>query len=165
MANIAYHIANAACRITSLLPLRLLYVLSDALYIIIYHAVKYRRRLVRKNLADSFPEKGEAELRAIEKALRLALRLLRGDAQAAHHQPARNQPPHGVRGLRADSPLHGAGQELLALPGPLLQLGVGHVAAAARARSASARRYTTRSRTAPPTCSSSGCAAASAAST
>ena len=68
MANIAYHIANAACRITSLLPLRLLYVLSDALYIIIYHAVKYRRRLVRKNLADSFPEKGEAELRAIEKA-------------------------------------------------------------------------------------------------
>ncbi len=51
----------------SLFPLRLLYLLSDVLYVVVYHLVRYRRRMVRRHLADSFPEKDEAERRRIER--------------------------------------------------------------------------------------------------
>ena len=51
----------------SLLPLRVLYWLSDGLWVIVYYAVRYRRSLVRQQLADSFPEKSEQELRDIER--------------------------------------------------------------------------------------------------
>lgn len=48
--------------------MRMLYLISDTLYILIYYIVGYRRKLVRKNLTDSFPEKTEAEIKGIEKA-------------------------------------------------------------------------------------------------
>ena len=49
------------------LPLRLLYVLSDALYLLVCHVIRYRRRLVRRQLADCFPEKSESERREVER--------------------------------------------------------------------------------------------------
>lgn len=49
------------------MPLRFLYIISDIGFVIIYHIVRYRRRIVRKNLASSFPEKDEKELRTIER--------------------------------------------------------------------------------------------------
>lgn len=64
----AYYLIYIPLWLLSKLPLRLLYVLSDGLYLIIYSMVGYRVRLVRKNLADSFPEKSERECREIEKA-------------------------------------------------------------------------------------------------
>lgn len=51
----------------SLLPLWLLYRLSDALFCLVYYVVKYRRPLVRKHLLDAFPEKTDAERRSIER--------------------------------------------------------------------------------------------------
>lgn len=51
----------------SLLPLGVLYVISDLIYIIVYRVVRYRRRVVRQNLRSSFPEKEEGELRSIER--------------------------------------------------------------------------------------------------
>lgn len=45
----------------SLLPMRCLYVLSDVLFLLVYHLVRYRRRLVAAQLADCFPEKDERE--------------------------------------------------------------------------------------------------------
>ncbi len=64
--NIVYHLTSALLRLLSLLPLRLLYLVSDGLYLIIYYIVRYRRPLVRKHLADCFPEKSADERRAIE---------------------------------------------------------------------------------------------------
>ncbi|MBO4444002.1 MAG: lysophospholipid acyltransferase family protein [Bacteroidaceae bacterium] len=49
------------------LPLRGLYVISDMLTPVVYHVVRYRRKLVRKNLTASFPEKTKAEIRRIER--------------------------------------------------------------------------------------------------
>lgn len=49
------------------LPFPVLYLISDGLFLLIYHVVRYRRRIVDRNLADSFPEKSPAELRAIAK--------------------------------------------------------------------------------------------------
>jgi KDO2-lipid IV(A) lauroyltransferase len=44
-----------------------LYLVSDFLFIILYHLVKYRRKVVFDNLKNSFPDKSEKELRMIEK--------------------------------------------------------------------------------------------------
>ncbi len=45
-----------------------LYVLSDFLYYLAYYVVGYRKKVVRKNLLNSFPEKSESEIIKIEKA-------------------------------------------------------------------------------------------------
>ena len=50
----------------SLLPLRVHYLLSTMLYVLLRYMVRYRLKVVRKNLSTSFPEKSESELRAIE---------------------------------------------------------------------------------------------------
>lgn len=50
----------------SYLPLGLLYGLSDFLYIVLYKLAKYRQKVVRTNLVNSFPEKSKAEIVKIE---------------------------------------------------------------------------------------------------
>ncbi|MBB2145968.1 lauroyl acyltransferase [Pedobacter sp. LMG 31464] len=51
----------------SLLPLRFLYLLADIFYVLIYYVFGYRRKVVRENLLNSFPEKKIDEIIAIEK--------------------------------------------------------------------------------------------------
>lgn len=51
----------------SLLPFRLLFLFSDFLYILIAYVVKYRHKIIWKNLKESFPEKNDNEIRRIEK--------------------------------------------------------------------------------------------------
>ena len=51
----------------SLLPLQVLYLLSDLIYLLLYRVIRYRRRVVRTNLCRSFPEKEKAEIVRIEK--------------------------------------------------------------------------------------------------
>lgn|SRR5690606_8745539 len=49
----------------SLLPFRVLYVLSDLGYMLLYHIIGYRKAVVFQNLRNAFPEKSEEERRAI----------------------------------------------------------------------------------------------------
>lgn len=49
------------------LPLWVLYRLSDLLAPIVYHVVRYRRKVTRKNLLLSFPDKSIKEIRRIER--------------------------------------------------------------------------------------------------
>ena len=49
------------------LPLRVLFILSDLLYLLVYHVVRYRRHIVRKNLQNSFPHESEHYRRRIER--------------------------------------------------------------------------------------------------
>lgn len=51
----------------SILPFWVLYGLADFLFIIIYYVARYRRKIVRKNLCNSFPEKSEKEIKSIER--------------------------------------------------------------------------------------------------
>ena len=62
-----YYIIFIIWYLFSLLPMRVHYILSDMIYVFIYHVVRYRRPLVKKNLSISFPEKSAAELQSIEK--------------------------------------------------------------------------------------------------
>lgn len=49
-------------RVFSYLPLWLLYIISDLLYIFIYYLVRYRRKIVYLNLGNSFPDKSKKEI-------------------------------------------------------------------------------------------------------
>lgn len=51
----------------ALLPLWVLYGFSDAICFLVHRVLKYRVKVVRKNLRNSFPEKDEAELLKIER--------------------------------------------------------------------------------------------------
>ena len=64
--KLLYAIVYAGWYLLSLLPLRVLYVISDGLYFLLYKVGGYRRKVVRKNLTSSFPEKSEAEIRQID---------------------------------------------------------------------------------------------------
>lgn len=44
-----------------------MYLLADIIYLVAYRLIRYRLRVVRENLASSFPEKNKKELRAIER--------------------------------------------------------------------------------------------------
>ena len=67
MKKVLYYITYTLVWLLSQLPLRVLYGLSDFIFLIIFHVVKYRRPLVQKHLADSFPEKDEKERKQIER--------------------------------------------------------------------------------------------------
>src|SRR5687768_4119929 len=54
-------------RLISRLPFPVLYAFSDFLFFMSFFVVRYRRKMVQKNLSSSFPEKSAAELRTIEK--------------------------------------------------------------------------------------------------
>ncbi|KQC29029.1 lysophospholipid acyltransferase family protein [Flagellimonas eckloniae] len=51
----------------SRLPFRVLYLLSDGVYQLLYHVVGYRKKVVRDNLELVFPEKSSSERLEIEK--------------------------------------------------------------------------------------------------
>lgn len=51
----------------SILPFRLLYILSDGIYLIIYYVLGYRKKTVRHNLAIALPHLSEKERLEIEK--------------------------------------------------------------------------------------------------
>lgn len=51
----------------SLLPFWVLYLFSDAVFIVLFYVVKYRRKVVQENLQNAFPEKTEPERAQIER--------------------------------------------------------------------------------------------------
>ncbi len=62
-----YYIIYPPLYLLSLLPWRIVYLLSDLAYLILYYVSGYRKDVVMKNLSIAFPEKSEAERVAIAK--------------------------------------------------------------------------------------------------
>lgn len=60
-----YPVVFGLLYLVSLLPLRILYILSDISYFILYRIAGYRKGVVMENLAFAFPEKTEAERKKI----------------------------------------------------------------------------------------------------
>jgi Kdo2-lipid IVA lauroyltransferase/acyltransferase len=54
-------------RLLSRLPFTVLYLFSDFLFFVSFYLVRYRRKIVKRNLAQSFPNKSATELARIEK--------------------------------------------------------------------------------------------------
>lgn len=51
----------------SLLPLRVLYFFTDIFFLLLISVISYRRKVVRTNIANSFPDKTEKQRRKIER--------------------------------------------------------------------------------------------------
>lgn len=66
-SKILYWLTYAGMWLLASLPFWALYMVSDGLYFLMRYVVHYRRKVVRRNLYNSFPEKTEAELLAIER--------------------------------------------------------------------------------------------------
>ncbi|MEO5947696.1 MAG: lipid A biosynthesis acyltransferase [Chitinophagaceae bacterium] len=62
-----YYIIYGLLWLLSILPLRVLYFLSDAFFGLVFYVLKYRLKVVMTNLLIAFPEKTEKERRAIAK--------------------------------------------------------------------------------------------------
>ena len=58
---IAYYLALPFIYLVALLPFRLLYLLSDVVFVLLYHVAGYRKRVVAQNLKNAFPEMNPEE--------------------------------------------------------------------------------------------------------
>jgi len=67
-SNPMYYIVYGLFYLLSLLPMRLLYIISDGVYGVVYYVIGYRKKVVMKNLEIAFPEKSNAERVKIAKA-------------------------------------------------------------------------------------------------
>jgi KDO2-lipid IV(A) lauroyltransferase len=67
MGAIGFYIFYGINWVITLLPMRILYVFSDFLYLALYYFLRYRRKVVAENLRNSFPEKSPEELKTIRK--------------------------------------------------------------------------------------------------
>jgi KDO2-lipid IV(A) lauroyltransferase len=67
MKRAGYYLFVALSYTITLLPMRVLYILSDLLCPVMYHLVRYRRKVVEMNLKNAFPEKSHEERKKIEK--------------------------------------------------------------------------------------------------
>ena len=65
--NIAFWAIYGIWYLLSLLPMWVHYLFSDILYLIIAHVVRYRHRVVWKNLSTSYPDKSEQELKKMQR--------------------------------------------------------------------------------------------------
>jgi len=65
MKGVIFYIFFFFNYIITLLPLRVLYIFSDFLYLLLYYFPSYRRDVVAKNLRNAFPEKSDYERKRI----------------------------------------------------------------------------------------------------
>ena len=67
MQAIAFWLIYPLLWSVSKLPFRILYFISDLVYILLYRIIGYRKKTVRFNLITAFPKKSSQELKQIEK--------------------------------------------------------------------------------------------------
>jgi KDO2-lipid IV(A) lauroyltransferase len=67
MKSVGYRLVYAFLWLLTLPPLKVLYLLSNALFVINYHIIKYRKNVVITNLKNAFPEKSDEEIETIAK--------------------------------------------------------------------------------------------------
>ena len=63
-----YYIVFGFFYVLSLLPMRILYILSDGIYLLVYYLIGYRKKIVMQNLEIAFPEKSNSDRVKIAKA-------------------------------------------------------------------------------------------------
>lgn len=55
------------CKLIARLPFRVLFIISDILFFLLYYLIGYRRKVVQENLEKSFPEKSAKEIAEIRR--------------------------------------------------------------------------------------------------
>ena len=73
MKLLGFYIIYSIFWCIGLLPMFILYRISDVLYILVYYIIGYRKKVVYNNLSNAFPEKSYKEKKAIAKKFYLHL--------------------------------------------------------------------------------------------
>lgn len=66
--SMIYSCLYAITYLISLLPIWILYKISDILYLLLFHLIPYRKAIVVQNLSRSFPDKNYKEIESIMKS-------------------------------------------------------------------------------------------------
>ncbi|WNH12400.1 lysophospholipid acyltransferase family protein [Thalassobellus suaedae] len=67
MQFLAYILVYPLLWLISILPFKILYVVSDGVYVLLYYIIGYRKKVVTNNLKLVFPNKTETEIKVIRK--------------------------------------------------------------------------------------------------
>jgi KDO2-lipid IV(A) lauroyltransferase len=67
MGTVAYYLAIPFIYLISILPFRVLYLLSDLMFLLVYRVIGYRKAVVTTNLERAFPDKPADEIQAIRR--------------------------------------------------------------------------------------------------
>lgn len=67
MHKLVFYLAYPIIWLFSKLPFRVLYIISDAIYVLFFYVIGYRKKVVFDNLRLVYPKKSEKELRTIQK--------------------------------------------------------------------------------------------------
>jgi len=67
MQKLTFYLTYPIIWLFSILPMRLLYVLSDFIYFLMYRVFKYRKLVIVNNIKTAFPKKTEEEIQQITK--------------------------------------------------------------------------------------------------
>ena len=67
MSKVGFQIVKLWTGFQSVHPYGFLYLKSDFYFLLAYHVMRYRRKVVRQNLLNSFPDKSPKEIKTIEK--------------------------------------------------------------------------------------------------
>ncbi len=67
MNFIAYLFLRFFAFLFSLIPMKIIYLISDGIAFLLHDIIKYRRKVVQSNLKNAFPEKSEVEIQRIQK--------------------------------------------------------------------------------------------------
>ncbi|RZJ50256.1 MAG: lipid A biosynthesis acyltransferase [Flavobacterium sp.] len=67
MQFIVYILAYPLLWLISILPFRIFYLFSDCVYFLVYYVLRYRRKVVRENIALTLPHLSKEERKTIEK--------------------------------------------------------------------------------------------------
>ncbi len=65
--KISYYFLRGLSGFASMLPFPVIYFISDIAFLLLYFLARYRRKIVRSNLVNSFPEKPLKDIRKIER--------------------------------------------------------------------------------------------------
>jgi KDO2-lipid IV(A) lauroyltransferase len=118
MDAVAFYIFYGFLWTITLLPLRVLYVISDLLYIIVYHIAGYRKKVVRNNLKNAFPEKTDAERASIERKFYRHLSDMFVEAvKFIHLSEKKNRERLVITNPELLSRLHSEGRDVIAVLG------------------------------------------------
>jgi KDO2-lipid IV(A) lauroyltransferase len=118
MGAIGFYFFYTIIWVITLLPFRVLYLLSDLLFILVYYFPSYRRKVVYTNIKNSFPEKTEKELRLIErKFYRHLPDLFIETFKAAHMSNKQIMKHFTFTNLEIFEKLHNEGRDIAAILG------------------------------------------------
>lgn len=67
MQRLVFWLAYPLLWLISILPFKLFYLVSDSVYVLVYHITRYRRSTVTENLKLVFPDKSSEEIKDIRK--------------------------------------------------------------------------------------------------